>query len=50
MKRLLQLIALTALASAAWAQTLPAGTAMKVKLENTLTTSSSQPATHFRRA
>lgn len=47
MKRLLQSIALTVLAAAAWAQTLPAFTPMRVKLENTLTTSTNQAGDPF---
>ena len=35
------------LAGAAWAQTLPAGTPMRVKLENTLTTSTNQAGDPF---
>jgi hypothetical protein len=47
MKRLLQLMALTVLTCAAGAQTLPVGTPMRVKLENTLATSSTQTGDPF---
>jgi len=47
MKRLLQLIALAVLTTVAWAQTLPVGTPMRVKLDNTLATSSTQAGDPF---
>jgi hypothetical protein len=47
MKKLVGLLFLAAFATAAVAQTLPAGTALKVKLENTLSTFSSKTGDPF---
>jgi hypothetical protein len=47
MKKLVQLLGVVAFAAAAMAQTLPAGTPLKVKLENTLSTFASKTGDPF---
>jgi len=47
MRKLVQLLCVVAVAAAAVAQTLPAGTALKVKLENTLSTFGSKAGDPF---